>query len=158
MMLRISLICILICGIMFLPTAILLVFGMMPTLAAFAVDKSVGKSKTLCIGFMNFAGCFPYLLEFWTEFDTHNVQNAFILIADIKNMIVMYLIAAGGYAIDLAITGIMANFIIQNSQRRLKNIIKKQDALSDYWGEKVTGKYPLDDYGFPIENHVPAKK
>lgn len=72
-------------------------------------------------------------------------------------MIVMYLIAAGGYAIDLAITGIMANFLIQKSQKRLKRIIKKQDELSDYWGEKVTGKYELDDYGFPIDRIPPAK-
>jgi hypothetical protein len=152
-MFRLALICILISAIIFLPTAILLVFGMMPTIAAYTIDKSVGKSKTLCVGFMNFAGCFPFLLEFWTEFADQSIQNAFILIADVQNMIVMYLIAGGGYAIDLAVTGIMANFIIQNAQKRLKKIKKKQNDLSDYWGEKVTGKYELDPYGFPVDTH-----
>jgi len=102
-------------GIIFLPTTVFLLFGMMPTIAAFVSDRSVGRNKTVCVGAMNFAGCFPFLLEFWTEFGQQTVENAFRLAADLETIIVIYMLAAGGYAIDKAVTGITATLIIQKA-------------------------------------------
>ena len=138
-------------GLIFLPTTIFLAFGMMPTIVAYALDKTVGKNKTICVGAMNFAGCFPFLLQFWTEFGQQTVENAFRLAADVQTIIGIYLLAAGGYAIDAAVTGITASIIKQRSELRLKKIKKDQDALIKRWGEKVTGRYQLDDYGFPVK-------
>jgi len=137
-------------GIIFLPTTVFLLFGMMPTIAAFVSDRSVGRNKTVCVGAMNFAGCFPFLLEFWTEFGQQTVENAFRLAADLETIIVIYMLAAGGYAIDKAVTGITATLIIQKAQKRARKIDKEQEKLIKRWGEKVTGQYQLDDYGFPI--------
>jgi len=134
----------------FLPTTIILAFGMMPTIAAYSMDRSVGKNKTICVGLMNFAGCFPFLLEFWTEFGQQTVSNAFSLIADVQTVLVVYMLAAGGYAIDIAVSGIMSSFILQRSKKKLEKMQKEQKKLIDRWGEKVTGKYKLDDFGFPI--------
>jgi len=137
-------------GIIFLPTAVFLAFGMMPTMAAFVTDRSVGRNKTICIGVMNFAGCFPFLLDFWTRPGDQTVEGAFRLAADVETIIIVYMLAAGGYAIDKAVTGIATSMITQRNERRLKRIDKEQTNLIKRWGLKVTGKYELDDYGFPV--------
>lgn len=143
-------------AIIFKETAVFLSFAMMPTIAAYALDRSVGKSKTICVGTMNFAGCFPFLLDFWTTFGEQTISNAFRLVADVQNVIIIYLLAAGGYAIDMAVTGITSSIIVQRSEARIKKIKKEQDALIARWGDKVTGRYVLDDYGFPVRP-IPEK-
>ena len=148
---KLFIICTLILAAMFLPTTLLLAFGMLPTLAAFTVDRTIGKSKTICVGFMNFAGCFPFLLDFWMTFGEQNLENALTIIADVETVIIIYLLAAGGYAIDIAITGITTSIITQTSTNRVKKINETQKKLQKDWGDKVTGKYKLDEYGFPIE-------
>lgn len=144
-------------GAVFLPTTIIIVFGMMPTIASFAMDRTIGKNRTICVGVMNFAGCFPFLLDLWTEFGAHDVEHALAIIANAKTIIVIYMLAAGGYAIDLAVTGITSSVITQHSESRLKSIKKRQADMVEQWGDKVTGKYRLDDYGFPVEEHHPDK-
>lgn len=144
-------------GYIFLPTTVFLAFGMMPTMAAFLTDRSVGRNKTICVGLMNFAGCFPFLLKFWTDFGHQTVSNAFRLASDLETIIVIYLLAAGGYAIDIAVTGITSNIVIKRSQKRLKKARIEQEKLVKRWGEKVTGQYALDDYGFPVEP-IPEKE
>jgi len=147
---KLALIILLVLGIVFLPTAILLLFGMMPTIAAMATNKSPGYNRTVCVGAMNFAGCFPFLLEFWTQYGQQTIGKAFELIADPSTIIVVYMLAAGGYGIDKAVTGITASIILQKSERRLKKIKEEKKKIVARWGEKVTGEYELDDYGFPI--------
>ena len=144
-------------GMIFLPTTVFLIFGMLPTLAVFAADRTVGRNKTICIGAMNFAGCFPFLLEFWTDFGQQTVDNALRLIGQSETIIVIYLLAAGGYAINKAVTGITVSIIIRRNETRLEKIKKEQEKLVKRWGEKVTGKYALDDYGFPVKP-IPEKK
>jgi len=140
-------------AILFLPTTMIIIFGMMPTFASFVIDRTISKNRTICVGFMNFAGCFPFLLDLWTKFGERNMENALFIITDTKTIIVMYLLAAGGYAIDLAVTGVTASIIVQQSESRLKAIRKQQAEMIDQWGDKVTGKYRLDDFGFPIEDN-----
>lgn len=157
MKIKLLILCLIISGFIFLPTTILLIVCMMPTIAAFAVDKSVGKNKTICVAFMNFAGAFPFLMEFWVEFGQQNLENALILIADPQTVIISYLLAAGGYAIDVAVTGIASTIIIDRSKARLKNAQKEKKKLEERWGEEVTGRHRLDDYGFAVKP-IPPKK
>ena len=149
---KIIIISVLALGVAFLPTTILLAFALMPTIAAFTVDKTVGRSRTLCVGFMNFAGAFPFLLEFWTEFGNRTIENAFMLIGDVQNILIIYSLAGGGYAIDIAVTGIMSSLIIQRANNRMETLDKRQKELVKLWGDKVTGKYRLDQNGFPIHD------
>ena len=115
MALKLALLIIIVLGFIFLPTAVFLAFGMMPTIAAFVTDRSVGRSKTICIGAMNFAGCFPFLLEFWTETGQRTVESAFRLAAEVETIIVIYMLAVVGYAIDKAVTGITVSIIAQRT-------------------------------------------
>ena len=64
---------------------ILLLVGMLPTMVAFIIDKSVGKCATICVGTMNIAGIFPSIFKLWAE------QNSFAqAIHIITNVILMY--------------------------------------------------------------------
>lgn len=148
---KISILLVLIAGLVFLPTSVLIVFGMMPTIAAYTIDRTTGRNKTICVGFMNFAGCFPFLLDFWTKFGEQTLENALSIIADVQTVITIYLLAAGGYAIHVAVTGITSSLIMQRSSSRVAAIKQEQKTLIDLWGQKVTGKYKLDQYGFPVD-------
>ena len=134
----------------FLPTAIFIIFSMIPTLAIFAIDRSVGHNQTICIGAMNFAGCFPFLLDFWTQDIELTVRGAFSLAANPDTFVFIGMMALGGYAIDWAVTRMTGSIILEKSKRRLNKIDKEQTKLVNRWGEKVTGRYQLDDYGFPV--------
>lgn len=149
---KIIIITILALMIAFLSTTIILVFAMMPTIASFSVDKTVNRTRTLCIAFMNFAGTFPYLLEFWTQDNIQDIEVAFSIIGNTENIIIIYLLAAGGGAIDVAVTGIMSSLLIQQATSRSKAIEKQQKQLVEQWGEKVTGRYMLDQNGFPMSD------
>lgn len=151
---KILILCVLIAGVMFLPTTILLTFGMLPTLVVLAIDRTIGKNRTLCVACMNFAGCFPFLLKFWTTFGEQTTENAFAVAGNAQSIMTIYLLAAGGYAIDLAVTGITASFIIQRAESRMKSIKKQQKEMAKQWGEKVTGRYKLDEHGFPNDNEL----
>ena len=49
-----------------------LIFGMLPTLVAYIVDRSPRNYSMYCIGGMNLSGVFPYLLDLWTGNDDFN--------------------------------------------------------------------------------------
>lgn len=137
-------------GIVFLPTTVLLIIGMMPTIAAFFVDRSKRKTKAITVGSMNLAGCVPFVLELWMG--GHNFDMSFSIVTDAKAIVVMYAAAAVGYLVDWAMTGIIASFLLQRGKARLKAIDKRQKELVERWGKEVTGDVVVDQYGFEIES------
>lgn len=139
----------LVAAVVFMPTTILLFFGMLPTLVAGLVDRTGKGTKALTVGSMNLAGCTPFLFDLWTK--GHTAENALAIISDPRTIIVIYCAAGIGYLIDWAMSGIVATIMIQRSASRLKEIKKRQAALVERWGPEVTGTVPLDAYGFPVE-------
>ena len=136
-------------AIVFLPTTFVLSISMLPTFAAFLVDRSKRKSKAITVGAMNLAGSVPFLLELWTE--GHNFERGIEIITNPQAIIVMYAAAAVGYLIDWAMTGIIASFLLQRGKARAKSIKKRQAELIERWGKEVTGEVLVDKYGFTIE-------
>lgn len=138
-----------ICAVVFLSTTIVLAIGMMPTIAASVVDRSREKFLTLSVGLFNAAACLPFVLYLWHIGNT--LDNALELMVQARTIIIIYVIAALGYVIDFAITGIISNILVQRGQARIKAIEKRQKELIERWGLKVNGKIPLDDEGFPTQ-------
>jgi hypothetical protein len=136
-------------GVVFLPSSMLLVIGMLPSVVAVFVDHSRKKSKALTVAAMNFAGCTPFLLDLWVN--GHNFEKSFMIVTDATAITVMYAAAAIGYLIDWSMTGIVANVMYQRGQSRKKAIIKQQEDLVERWGPEVTGRVTVDDYGFAVE-------
>lgn len=137
----------LIMGIIFHPTTIVLAIGMMPTIGASLIDRSRSKFLTISVGLMNAAACLPVILHLWDI--GHDYSNAITLVAQPRTIIFIYVIAALGYIIDFALTGIVSNILVQRGQARMKTIEKRHKELIERWGLKVNGKIPLDDEGFP---------
>lgn len=145
--LQILLIVVLLAAILFMPTTILLVFGMLPTVVAALVDRK-GGARAITVGSINLCGCMPFLLDLWMT--SHTADYAVGLITNPYTIIVMYSAAAIGYLIDWALSGIVATVMIQRSTSRLKAIRERQDEMVERWGREVTGEMVLDSEGFPV--------
>ncbi len=139
----------------FLPTTIMMLFALLPTVVAALIDRSGKLTKALTVGSMNLAGTMPFLLQLWTT--GHSVENALVIISDPRTIIVIYCAAGIGYLIEWAMSGLVGSIMVQSSGARLKEIKKRQLALIARWGEEVTGDIPLDTYGFPVEEVVQEK-
>jgi len=131
-----------------LPTTVLFFIGLMPTIVARLVDQSKQKSRTLTIGFMNFAACFP----FWYRLvqNGHTFDRALEILSDPLTIVIMYSGAVVGYVIDWGLSGIVASMMVQKGHKRLEDIKNIQQELANRWGEEVSGDMPLDPHGFPL--------
>ncbi|MCM2344176.1 MAG: hypothetical protein NDJ24_06410 [Alphaproteobacteria bacterium] len=145
---QILLIFVLLTAIVFLPTTMLVLFGMLPTVVAVLIDRQ-GGTRAVTVGSMNLAGCFPFLLDLWTK--SHTAEYAGTLITDPRTIIVIYAAAGMGYLIDWALSGIVATIMMQRATLRLAQIRKRQAAMVIRWGKEVTGEVVLDPEGFPLE-------
>lgn len=136
-------------GLLFVPTTIVLVCGMAPTAAAALIDTSRRKLKTMTIGMLNLAGCTYSLLLLWTT--GHTIDNAFTILMNFQNMLIILFASAGGYMVEVAMSGLVAAFLFERSKARLRSIEKRQEELIRKWGEEVNGNTVLDAYGFPVK-------
>lgn len=150
---RLLLVAFLLSAVAVLPTTTLFFIGLLPTIIARFVDKSRQKNRTLTIGFLNFAACFP----FWFKLvnNGHTFDRAIEIIADPLNIVIMYSGALTGYLIDWGLSGIVASMMVQKGHKRLNDIKKIQESLIERWGGEVSGDIPLDAQGFPV---VPKKE
>jgi|TARA_R110000868_G_scaffold358056_1_gene619587 hypothetical protein len=133
----------------FMASAVFLLIAMIPTFVALIADNSKERLKSYTIGFLNFAGAFPFLLDLITT--NHTIDYALIIASDPLTISIIYAAAAVGYLINWAIVGITANIMVQKGQKRLNHIDDRIAALKERWGEEVTGEIRLDAEGFPIE-------
>lgn len=140
----------LVCAALFMATTLVLAIGMIPTLTANLVDKSIQKSKVLCVGMMNMAGCMPFMLELWMGPAPNSLDHALGIMMQPKAIIIIYFIAAAGYAIEAAVTGMVSTVMQQRGSARLRAIEGELKELVDRWNDFVDGSSPLDDFGFPI--------
>ncbi|MCB9990814.1 MAG: hypothetical protein H6867_05475 [Rhodospirillales bacterium] len=136
-------------AIVFMPTTIVLMMGMIPTVVAAVIDRSGKGTKALTVGAMNLAGCTPFLIKLWST--GHTSEMAVSLITDPRTMSIMFAAAGIGYLVDWAMSGIVGTLMLQRSTGRIVDIKKKQEALIERWGQEVAGEMPLDAYGFPLE-------
>jgi hypothetical protein len=146
---RILMIMGLIVAVIFMPTAILLTVGMLPSMVALIIAPRRQKAKAITVGAMNLAGCVPFILQLWTSDNT--AVHSFMIITDPRTIIVMYCAAGVGYAIDWAVSGLVSTIMVQSGSVRIQQISKRQAELVARWGREVTGEIPTDRQGFPTE-------
>lgn len=147
---------VLLTAIIFMPSTILLLFGMLPTIAIAAFGAKNRKAKAITVGAMNLAGCTPFLLHLWTL--GHDVANALVIITDPRFIIIMWSMAGVGYMVDWSLSGIVAKVMIDRGRQRIKNIKQQQEEMVERWGVEVTGEIPLDRFGFPVEGYMQEKE
>lgn len=138
-------------SVIILPSAIIVFFGMLPTLVvAFFIDRRRRKSLTVTVGAMNLAGTTPFLIRLWDH--GHKPDEAFSIIGQPFTIVTIYMAASVGYLINWAVTGLVTSLKAENGKGRLKQIEKQKKELERRWGREVTGKLQLNSYGFPVES------
>lgn len=148
---RVFLVVGMIAAVVFLPTTLMLLFGLAPSFVVAMVDRTKKKLKAFTVGAMNVAGCSPFLFELWTE--GNNFAKSFEIIFDPQAIIIIYAAALVGYLVEWICTAMVSGFLYQKGLARRKAILKRQSDLKERWGASVAGNVPLDEDGFPVEEN-----
>lgn len=119
-----------------LPTLLLLLVGMLPSLAAVVVEKGAYRYAWVCVGGLNFAALSPWLFKLW--FGRHTMAYAIEQIAGISMLLAAYSGAAVGWLLYLGVPPLVRAILSATSHYRLDNLSKLQKNLADQWGEDVS--------------------
>lgn len=126
-----------------LPTVVVLFFGMLPSLVSYVTDRTKDKFASFCIGGMNFAGVFPYLMDLWMG--DHSLGAARDILTDVFKLGIMYSAAAFGWLMFTFIPPVVGAFLTVLSQRRVATLRNEQRQLIEEWGEGVTRTKEQED-------------
>ncbi len=122
-------------GALFVPTAILLVAGMMPTLAALLIDRDEKKSTTVAVGLLNAAGVAPFVVRLWSQGQT--LEQSFAIVSQVNTWLFMYGAAAIGWLVLYSVPGVIHVVLVQRAKLRIADIETRQQTLRELWGEEV---------------------
>ena len=123
-------------AIIFLPTFILLLGGMLPSLLAFAFDDTVRKSKCKSTSYLNLSGCIIVGLDLWTG--GNSVDDALNIFLQPTNWVIMYGLAMFGWILSRSLDPFISSYLKLSYEADQKNLRKRRKALLLEWGEKVT--------------------
>jgi hypothetical protein len=121
-----------------LPLCLIVLPGMVPTLAAFLVDRRQPRYLGYAVAVMNFAGVAPFLLIVAKSGMT--LTNAAQKLADPLTWLVMYGAAAGGWLIYSAMIPLARICIETQSGQRRRQLEAAAKAIRQEWGEDVGKK------------------
>jgi hypothetical protein len=125
-------------GIIALPTVLLLVIGMAPTLVAFfIVDRHPSKYTTRAVGYLNFSGCLSYAIDLWRVGGVWDFETLLIIVSNPYSLLVMYSMAAVGWLILFAAPPIVSAYLAVTSDIKEKTLKARQKELVSQWGRNV---------------------
>ncbi len=119
-----------------LPTMMVLVVGMLPTMVAAYTDRGNYRYAWLAVGGTNFAGVAPYLFGMW--FGVHTLTEAITILTSVPALLVMFGGAGMGWALYSFLPSVVRSFLAITEQRRLGRLREQQKKLVAKWGEQVT--------------------
>ncbi len=131
--------CIIAATILSPPTVMVLWVGMIPTIVAFVVDRTPGRSAAVCVGAPNFAGVLPFLLQIWLQ--NHSAQAAEAVLTNVFALIVMYGAAAIGWILFAMVPSIVGASRNVMAQRRVAQLRARQKELIEEWGADVANPF-----------------
>ena len=126
-----------------LPSMILILFGMVPTLFAWIVDKSEKKYAMFSILGMNFTGLFPFLMDIW--FEDHTTKAAIAVLSSLIDLIIIYGAAGFGFIMFIALPPVITTFLMAISERRITALISNQKKIAEEWGQEIIADFELLD-------------
>ncbi len=130
-------VCLLPLGLFVLPTTLVFVAGMSPTIVAFAVDRNPDKYLPVIVGSLNLCGVMPVAFELWQG--GSSLDHALALLADPFNLAIMFGAAAIGWVINMIVPPMVADVMIWRNQAEIERWQARQQALIEEWSVKVTG-------------------
>jgi hypothetical protein len=132
---RFAIFMLLVTAVVFLPSTIIFAICMIPTMVAALVDSNRQKTAWLTVGAMNVAGTVPV---WFSLIDAgHTLSAAIQLIFEPASIIISFGGAGVGVLIYNYVTPLIASVIQSKSERRLRDIDKRQKGLVRKWGDAV---------------------
>jgi hypothetical protein len=126
-------------GALMLPTTIMVVVGMIPTIVAFVIDRDPEKSAGMTVGSMNLCGVMPFLISLWQG--GHTIDLAVQTLLHPFPYMMMYGAAAVGWLLYYGIPPMVAGGLAMRDTARSRDLDKKREALVEEWGFEVTGRH-----------------
>lgn len=118
-----------------LPTTLVLAVCMMPTLAAWLVDRQPGRPLATSVCLLNLAGSLPGVIEVWT--DGHDVAAARWVLSDAVTWLAAYGAAGIGWMLFIILPPVLRAYHARSTERRIRQLQKRQEALENDWGPEV---------------------
>jgi hypothetical protein len=119
----------------FYESIVLLLIGMLPTGIALLVDRSPQKDQARSVGYLNFAGCLPWAINFWMS--GGGFGRVFEIVGDPLVLGIMYSAAATGWALCFIVRPFVTSYLIVASGMKDNQLKKHQNELVEEWGEAV---------------------
>jgi hypothetical protein len=121
-----------------LPTLLLLLVGMLPTLAAVVAERGSKRQAWVSVGGLNFAGISNWMLQLW--FQHHTMGYAIQTLRTITPLLVAFGGAAAGWMLYLAMPPLVNAVTSVTSQRRVVTLAAQQRKLVELWGDSVISR------------------
>ena len=114
---------------------VLLLIGMAPTGVAMIFDRSPSRNQTRTVGYLNFAGCLPWVIDYWLV--GGDFARIFEIFVDPMALFVMYSSAALGWLLFFAIRPIVGSYLAVSAEMKEKQIARVQRKMEEEWGPEV---------------------
>ncbi len=127
-------------ALLLLPSTLVLIPAMVPTLVARVVDPAPGRQLTITVGSLNFAGSLWFMHDLWEA-----GQSFSAIVPTLSDMIgwLAALVGAGmGWAIYSMMPIVSRGIATTKSNLRLSRVRKAQEELLEQWGDPVRGGLP----------------
>jgi hypothetical protein len=118
-----------------LPLCLVLVPGMMPTLAVMLIDRRRPRYLTYAVGIMNSAGVLPFLIVLMLGGLT--MRAAAHMLSDPFTWLVMYGAAAAGWCVSLVTPSLARISIEIKASQHRRTLEALSRAMREEWGEEV---------------------
>lgn len=132
--------------LVFLPTFVLFVIGMVPSALAFVLDDTRSKSAAKGIAYLNIAGCFIIGMDLW------NGDNSFDAVMNLLlepiNLVIMYGMALFGVILIRSLKPFIQTYLRINYQMQQRNLRNRRKALLREWGEAVASTAATEKFEF----------
>ena len=128
-------------ALLLLPSTLVLIPAMIPTLVARVVDPAPGRHLTITVGSLNFAGALWFMHDLW-----QNDQSFAAIVPTLSDMVgwLAALVGAGmGWAIYSLMPIVSRGIATTKSNLRLSRVRKSQEDLVEQWGPPVRGGLPM---------------
>ena len=119
-----------------MPSGILLLIGMLPTITIWQYDHLQNKNIALTVGFMNLAGIVPFIVEVFPY--GQQMQHALPILQSTKTWGFIYLSAFMGWMVLQGLHPLIKRNLTAQITNRQEKFRKTQEQLVEKWGEEVT--------------------
>jgi len=123
-----------------LPSVIILVVGMVPTIVAYIIDLTPGRYAARCVAGLNIAGVVPFLNRLWGS--TNDMAAAINIVTDVYAWLAFYAASGVGWLLFSSLPGIVASFKTYSARRHANALRSRLEELKEEWGDEISGSTP----------------